>query len=124
MPSVRIQIIAIIGSLGFLLYIGKLIVKGKLREEYSIVWFFSTLVLIVFAFWREGLEIISNLLGIVAAPNMIFTGAIFIIMVYLLHLSIVLSKVQKQNKSFSQEIGLLKQQLKEKEESQVKDDLQ
>ena len=111
----RIQLLAIIASLGFLVYIGRLIIKGKLREEYSIVWFFSTLILIIFAFWRNGLEIVAHLVGIIAAPNMVFTGAIFMILVYLLHLSIVLSKVQKQNKEFSQEIGLLKQQLTEKE---------
>jgi hypothetical protein len=112
----RIQILAIIASLGFLAYIGRLITKGKLREEYSIVWFLSTLVLIIFSFWRNGLEVCAKMLGIYAAPNMIFTGAIFIIMVYLLHLSIVLSKVQKQNKELSQELGLLKQQLQNKKE--------
>ncbi|MCC6837083.1 MAG: DUF2304 family protein, partial [Bacteroidia bacterium] len=34
----KIQIIAIATSLLFLLYIVRLIIKGKLREEYSIVW--------------------------------------------------------------------------------------
>ena len=114
---IRIQILAIIASLTFLVYIGRLIMKGKLREEYSFVWILSTIVLIIFSIWRNGLEVVAHLAGVIAAPNLVFTGAIFVIMVYLLHLSIVMSKVQKQNKEFSQEIALLKQELDSKEKN-------
>jgi hypothetical protein len=107
----RIQILAIMASLGFLLYIARLIVKGKLREEYAIIWIVCTLILVVFSFWRDGLEVFSRILGIYEAPNMVFTGAIFAIMIYLLHLSIVLSKVQEQNKKLAQELALLKEKL-------------
>jgi len=105
----KIQIIAIIASLSFLVYIGRLITKGKLREEYSIVWIICTAILILFSFWRQGLEIISRLVGVYAAPNLIFTGTIFVIFIYLLHLSVVLSRLQQQNKTLAQEIALLKQ---------------
>lgn len=104
----RIQIIAISASLLFLIYIGWLIVKGKLREEYAIVWIVSTAVLILFSFWRKGIDMVSEMLGIVAAPNMIFTGAIFALLIYLLHLSVTVSKLQEQNKILAQEIALLK----------------
>lgn len=107
----RIQILAILASLGFLIYIARLIVKGKLREEYAIIWIVCTLILVVFSFWRNGLEVFSQLLGIYEAPNMVFTGAIFVIMIYLLHLSIVLSKVQEQNKKLAQELALLKEKI-------------
>ncbi|MFN4233818.1 MAG: DUF2304 domain-containing protein [Bacteroidia bacterium] len=107
----RIQILAIFASLGFLIYIARLIIKGKLREEYAIIWIVCTLILVVFSFWRNGLEVFSQLLGIYEAPNMVFTGAIFVIMIYLLHLSIVLSKVQEQNKKLAQELALLKEKI-------------
>ena len=84
---VRIQIIAIAASILFLLYIARLVIKGKLREEYSIVWIVCTVVLILFSFWRDGLEIIAHTLGVFEAPNLVFTGAIFAILIYLLHLS-------------------------------------
>lgn len=110
----KIQIIAITVSLLFLLYIIRLIVKGKLREEYSIVWIVCTVILILFSFWRNGLEIMADLLGVFEAPNLIFTGAIFAILIYLLHLSVVVSKLQSQNKKLAQDIALLKQKLEEK----------
>ena len=105
----KIQVIAIAISVLFLLYIVRLILKGKLREEYSIVWIVCTVVLVLFSFWRDGLEVVSGMLGIYAPPNLVFTAAIFAIFIYLLHLSVVVSKLQAQNKKMAQEIALLKQ---------------
>lgn len=110
----KIQIIAIIVSLLFLLYIVRLIIKGKLREEYSIVWIVCTIVLVLFSFWRNGLDIVSNLVGIYSPPNLVFTAAIFAIFIYLLHLSVVVSKLHSQNKQLAQDIALLKNKLKKK----------
>lgn len=109
----RIQVITIIISLLFLAYIAWLIVKGKLREEYAIVWCISTLVLVIFSFWRDGLAVMSKLFGVVEPPNLVFTGCIFIILIYLLHLSVVASKLHRQNKQVAQEMALLKQEMEE-----------
>lgn len=110
----KIQIIAIVVSLLFLLYIVRLIIKGKLREEYSIVWIVCTAVLILFSFWRSGLDVVSNLVGILAPPNLVFTAAIFAIFIYLLHLSVVVSKLHSQNKQMAQDIALLKEKMEKK----------
>jgi hypothetical protein len=110
----KIQIIAITVSLLFLLYIVRLIIKGKLREEYSIVWIVCTIVLILFSFWRNGLEVLAKLMGIIEAPNLVFTGAIFAVFIYLLHLSVVVSKLHNQNKQLAQEIALLKEKMNNK----------
>lgn len=107
----RIQIITIIVCLSFLFYISRLIIKGKLREEYSIVWCICTLILIVFSFWRNGLDVMSKMFGVYESPNLIFTACIFAVLVYLLHLSVVASKLHKQNKQMAQDIALLKQKL-------------
>jgi hypothetical protein len=110
----KIQIIVIIFSLLFLLYIAYLIIRGKLREEYSFIWIICTIVLVVFSFWRSGLDYFAELLGVIDPPNLVFTGIIFVVLIYLLHLSVVVSKLQKQNKELAQEIALRKQ--KEEEE--------
>lgn len=106
----RIQIITIAINILFLSYIARLIVKGKLREEYAIVWLIITFFLIVFSFWRNGLEVMANLFGVYLAPNLVFTAFIFLILIYLLHLSIVNSKLQKNLIRITQEIALLKQE--------------
>ncbi len=107
----RIQIIAISISALFLLYISYLIIKGRLREEYAITWIACTIILIVFSFWRNGLEIMSHLFGVYEAPNLVFTGAIFAILIYLLHLSVVNSRLHSDNKKLAQEIALLKERI-------------
>jgi len=111
--SNRIQIIAIVVSLGFLFYIGRLITKGKLREEYAIFWVISTVVLIIFSFWRHGIDVLAKLLGVYLAPNLVFTAAIFAILIYLLHLSIVVSKLHEKNKILARELALLKKKMEE-----------
>jgi hypothetical protein len=107
----KIQVICIIVSVSFLFYVGYLIVKGKLREEYAIFWVICTIIFITFSFWREGLSILSRLLGVFDPPNLVFMGAIFGIFIYLLHLSVVVSKLHERNKKLSQEIALLKNKL-------------
>lgn len=114
--SIRIQIIGIIISILFLIFTGRLIMKGKLRAEYAIFWVVVTFFLLLFSFWRNGLELFSNLLGVYEALNLVFMVAILGIFVYLLHLSIVVSKSKENTKKMAQEIAFLKQKIKELEE--------
>jgi hypothetical protein len=113
----RIQIIAIITSLLFLLLVARLIIRGKLREEYAIAWICCTFVLVLFSFWRNGLEVLAALMGIIAAPNLVFTGATCAIFIYLLHLSLVVSRLHEQNKTLAQEMALLKEKVNSREKT-------
>ena len=107
----RLQIIAISSALIFMFFIFRLISKGKLREEYSLIWIICTCLLLLFSIWRNGLDVIANILGVYYAPSLIFMGAIFAIVIFLVHLSVVNSKQHKQIKELTQEIALMKQQL-------------
>ncbi len=109
--SYRLQIIAISIALLFMFFIFRLITRGKLREEYSFIWIACTALLLLFAIWRNGLDIIANLLGIYYAPSLIFLGAIFAMVIFLVHLSVVNSSQHKQIKNLTQEMALLKEKL-------------
>lgn len=106
-----IQIISLLGASGFLLFIFRLIVRGKLREEYSILWIVCTVILIVFSVWRRGLEQIALALGVYYPPSLVFLAAIFAILIFLVHLSVVVSRLQGQIKSLTQEIAYLQQEV-------------
>ncbi len=110
----RVQIIAITASILFIAFIARLIMRGKLREEYAIIWIVCSVILIAFSFWRHGLDVVSKMLGFELPSNLIFTGAIFSMLIYLLHLSVVVSKLQEQNKTLAQDIALLKEKEKKK----------
>ena len=117
--SYRLQIIAIFSALVFMFFIFRLISKGRLREEYSFIWIICTLLLLIFSVWRNGLDVIASLMGIFYAPSLIFMGAIFAIVVFLVHLSVVNSKQHKQIKDLSQEMALLKEKLEKKEKQEA-----
>ena len=107
----RIQLVAIVVSLSFLGYVFRQIQKGRLREEYAFIWIVSTFALILFSFWRNALELLAHLFGVHDPPNLLFTGAIMATLLYLLHLSLTVSKLQHQNKTLAQEIALLRQKM-------------
>lgn len=117
----RIQIITIIINLFFVAYIARLIIRGKLREEYAIIWCLCTLVLVIFAFWRDGLQVMAKLFGVFEAPNLVFTAFIFAILIYLLHISIVASKLQNNIRNLTQEIAILKENIQNKEKKSKQD---
>ena len=107
----RIQVITIIASILFLFAVSRLIIKGRLREEYAIIWISFTGILVAFSLWQKGLRLMSNLFGVDIPANLVFTISIFICLVYLLHLSVIASKLQKQNKLMAQEMALLKMEM-------------
>ncbi|MDD3051748.1 MAG: DUF2304 domain-containing protein [Candidatus Cloacimonetes bacterium] len=110
----RIQYIAIVISILFFLFIIELIREKKLKEQYSLLWLFSSILFIVFSIWRGGLHSISRLLGIAYPPAaffLIFFMAVFLI---LIQFSVIISKLSEENKKLAQEIGLLKKEMEEK----------
>ncbi|GAB3941761.1 hypothetical protein GCM10028805_05440 [Spirosoma harenae] len=106
-----IQIISIIGATLFMLTIFRLIIRGRLREEYSIIWILCTFVLILFSVWRHGLEQISAMLGVFYPPSLVFMAALFAILVFLVHLSVVISKLQNQIRDLTQEMAYMRKDL-------------
>ncbi|MEZ0485590.1 DUF2304 domain-containing protein [Fibrella aquatica] len=114
--SFVIQLVSIVGASIFMIMIFRLIIQGRLREEYSIVWILCTLILIVFSIWRKGLEQISLWLGVYYPPSLIFLAAIFAIIVFLVHLSVVNSKLQSQIKTLTHEMAYMKLELQRQQQ--------
>ncbi len=104
----RIQILSVVVSIALLLFVARLIRKGRLREEYALLWLISAALLILFSFWREGLQFFADLLGVYYPPSLMFMGAIFVIVVFLVHLSVVISKLQYQQRILAQEIAMMR----------------
>jgi hypothetical protein len=92
-------------------FVFRLITKGRLREEYSFIWIICTVLLLLFSFWRNGLDVIAKILGVYYAPSLIFMAAIFAIVLFLVHLSVVNSKQHKQIRELAQELALLRKKI-------------
>lgn len=109
----RIQIIAIIGSISLLIFIIVLIRQHRLKEEYSILWLFFTSVFVLFSVWRNGLEWISDIVGIAYPPAALFMILIMALFMIMIEFSLIISKQSFWIKSIGQDIGLMKQEIAE-----------
>lgn len=109
----RIELVAILAILFFILIIIRLILKGRLRTEYSFIWIVMGIILLGFSLWRESLDLLADFFGVFYAPSLIFIFFFFMIFIFLIHLSAVNSKQHEQIKKLAQEIGLLKQKMTE-----------
>jgi uncharacterized membrane protein len=109
-----IQILSIAFTLLFLFFIFRLIVKGRLREEFSIIWIVTAIILNVFSFWRSGLDLIAGLLGVYYAPSLLFMVLFVAVILYLVHLSVINTKQQDKLKKLAQEIAILKEKMQNK----------
>lgn len=107
----RIQIVSVIASLIITFFVFELIRKRRLMEKYSLWWFASAIVLLVFSFWRDLLEKLAALLGVEYAPSVLLIVIIFCGFAISLHFTMVISKLTEQNKILAQEVALLKNEL-------------
>jgi hypothetical protein len=98
-----------------LVVILELVRSRRLQERYALLWMMTAVVLLVFALWRDGLNVLARTVGIAYPPSALFLmGALFILIV-LLHYSTVISELAERNLMLAQRIALLEQRLKETE---------
>ena len=116
----QIQIVAIAVSLVLFLLIMYLIRSQRIKEEYSLLWIFFSLVFILFSFWRDGLTYISEFLGVAYPPAALFMILLMAVFLILIEFSIIISKLSDKNKNLAQEIGLLKHRLENVEKRKAK----
>ena len=74
-----------------MVFVFMLIRRGKLREEYAIIWFGASLALIGVSLWRDSLDIVAQLAGIYYAPSVLLLGVIVLGFALAMHYSLSLS---------------------------------
>jgi hypothetical protein len=116
------QYIAIVVSISLFLYILFLVRNKKIKEEYSLLWLFSSFVFIFFSIWRHGLEYFAKLIGIAYPPAALFLILLLAVFLILIEFSINISKLAEKNKILAQELALLKHELERSETAEKADD--
>ncbi|NTV84044.1 MAG: DUF2304 domain-containing protein [Bacteroidales bacterium] len=116
------QYIAIAVSISLFLYILFLVRNKKIKEEYSLLWLFSSIIFIIFSIWRDGLELFAKMMGIAYPPAALFLILLLAIFLILIEFSINISKLSEKNKILAQELALMKNELEVlKSEKQAED---
>jgi hypothetical protein len=113
--DLRLQIVAIVGAVGLLVFVLELVRRRALMERYALLWLFSSLVILGLAVWQDALTVLARQLGIVSAPNALFFVALAFILLLLLHFSAAMSRLADQSKVLAQRQAILEQRLSEVE---------
>ncbi len=112
--TARIQYLAIAASIVLIVAIIELIRRGWLREEYAFVWLGAAVVFLVLSIWRELFDALARVLGIAYAPALLILVILFFGFVYLLHFSIVISRLTSENKKLAQELAIFARLVEER----------
>src|ERR1035437_4171369 len=107
MISTNTRIMAIAGSLLLLALIIELVRRRRMKEEYSVLWVATALVLIMLAAWGGALRALTHAIGAISeASTLYFFGLLFVFFL-LLHFSIRVSLLERRLTALVQETALL-----------------
>jgi hypothetical protein len=109
--SANLRIVAIAGSLALLLFIIELVRRRRLKEEYSVLWVATAVLLLLLAAWGGLLRGFTNAIGAMSqASALYFFGLIFVVFL-LLNFSVRVSALERRVVLLLQEIALLGERL-------------
>jgi hypothetical protein len=117
----RIQIIAILVSASFLIFILELIRKEKIREAYGLLWLFWGGIFLILSIWRDGLDFFGRIVGIAYSPTALILVMLMGIILILIQYSVVVSSQTNKIKHLTQELGLLSLRIQELEQTEQSD---
>ena len=104
----RVQWVSILGSAGLLAVVLELVRSRRLREQYSLLWICTAVVLLLLSSSKQLLDRLARLIGIHYPPSALFLVGFAFGLLILLHFSVVHSRLSRQVKTLAQEIALLK----------------
>ncbi len=104
----RSIIFAVGASIIALLVILELVRRRRLREEYSLLWLGTAVVMLVVGVWRDLLHGLADTVGIVYPPNLLFLLAALFLLFIQLYFSTVITKLTQENKEIAQQVALLR----------------
>jgi hypothetical protein len=108
----RVTLFGIGASVAGLLFVIELVRRRKLREDYSLLWLATMVVVLALSLSRPLLDQIAALLGVVTyPPAALFAVALVFVLFMLLHVSTVLTRLARENKEAAQQMAILRWEL-------------
>jgi hypothetical protein len=102
-----VQVLAIVVSAFLLLLVLDLVRRGKLREEYSLVWIACAGALLILSIWRDLLHAVARWLDVRYPPAVLLLILILFVFIACLHFSVVVSRQRAQIERLVEDQALL-----------------
>lgn len=106
--TVKQQIFSILVSLTVFFFTIDLVRKKRLREEYSLLWLGTSVLMLVLIIRYDWLLALTNLIGAVLPTTTLFLGSILFLVLLAVQFSMKISKLSNQVKDLVQENALLR----------------
>ena len=117
----RVHITFLVGLTILLLVVLELVRRRKFREEYSLLWIVTVVVMLILSAWTGSLKLIANAMGIKLPSNALFVVGSMFILVILLHFSAVISSFKTKNQELARRSALLELRLEQLEKKMAEE---
>ena len=114
MPII-LRILLYLAILFYFVWMYKLLKKQKLNLQYSLMWIFSGIILLVLVTFIKDFEKVLHFLGIAEGMNGLFAIAIFLILLMLMIITSIVSQMNNRHKTLIQKCALLEKRVRELE---------
>lgn len=112
--NIRIQLIIITIVIISLITLVNMIRKNKVELKYALLWFVLGSGVFIFACFPRVTNFLAELMGISTPINMLFFIGFCFSLVIIFSLSVAVSRVSSRVKKLTQELALLKKEIKDK----------
>ena len=109
----NIFFLSVIFCLIFLGFVVEMIRQRRISERYSLLWLILGFVMLLFSLFPTMLNRISQAIGIVYGTSLLFFIGFLFSLVFILHLTTVLTKLDRKMTRLTQELALLKSRQEE-----------
>ena len=110
--SLSLKVLAIVFIIIVLITINLLAVKDRISVKYSLVWNIPCILLILFILIPGLLVWFTDFFGFQTASNMVLSGLFALLLFISISLTVIVSKQSKQIRVLTQEVSLLKSEIK------------
>jgi hypothetical protein len=105
--DIRIRILTIGGAAIVLLMVIELVRRRKLKEEYSVLWVITAVLVLLISIWFSLLSKVTNAIGAISPASTLFFFGLLFCLVLLLHFSVRISSLERRLTALVQEVGMM-----------------
>lgn len=118
-PYLRVELLVL--AVFVLLVVFRAVNRGKLRIQVSLIWLTVAVAMVAAAALPGAVEWLSDAFHVAEVTNFIYLVGILLLMAIVFKQSEILSQHSEQVKRLTQELSLLKKQLREQEQQHEQD---
>ena len=111
--SDRFRLVLFIMVLVYFVVAVRLIHRKRLSLNYSLLWMFMLLIMLIMVMFPQLIYSLAGLVGIDLPINMIFTGFAFLTLIMLFKLTCIVSRDNEKNRALTQQLDLLEKRVRE-----------